>query len=264
VSHSPPPLARTPPSLTRARVRRPLYASKVMPPEDSLPADLVSEVSSLVVPGSGSVVRRMFVAVVGEWSRNRSAALAAAERTSGLSRDDLAERIEAHPELVPLVTRLLWEAAMTGQHALLEAMGAAFGARVDDLPRAADYELVLGGLRNLRGEDMATVRKLAQASMFHHSEEDAAKKVDPHDLHKFAARLGVSPEVVVFSLSRLTGPGFAVSRTSLFGNAQYELTDLGRLLFDALERLNGGDLAPVPECGVSHFSARELPELTVC
>jgi hypothetical protein len=145
----------------------------VTPPEDSLPADFVGEASSLIVPGSGSAVRRMFLAVVDEWSRNRSAALAAAERTSGLSREDLAERIVAHPELVPLVTRLLWEAAMTGQHTLLEALGAAFGAAVDDVPRAAEYELVLGGLRNLRGEDMATVRKLAEASMFHYDDQTA-------------------------------------------------------------------------------------------
>jgi hypothetical protein len=77
-------------------------------------------VSSDFLRGSGTFVERMFNAIRDEWGRNRSKALKVATKVSGLSRGDLAERIENEPELVPLLTRLLWEAAMTGQGPLLE------------------------------------------------------------------------------------------------------------------------------------------------
>ena len=143
-----------------------MHVSFPVPADESLPADVSGELASIVLPGSGTVVARMFRAVHDERTTNRSLALQAAERTAGMSREDLAERIEARPALVPLVTRLLWEATMTGQGPLLEAMGAAFGAAVDDPVHCQEYELVLGGLRDLRGDDVRVLRQLREADIF--------------------------------------------------------------------------------------------------
>lgn len=207
--------------------------------DDSLPEDLAGDLVSIVIPGSGSAVSRLFSAVRDEWNRNRSVALKAAERTAGMSREDLAERIEAHPDLVPLVTRLLWEAAMTGQGPLLEAMGAAFGAAVDDSARAEEYELVLGGLRNLRGDDVRILRHLHESDIFF-QQSDAAEVDMPRDyqtVRQMAIALPFSEQGIAFGLIRLVNQGFGTSMAVLDGT-RFEISELGRLLFDALERMN--------------------------
>lgn len=182
----------------------------------------------------------MFTTVRAEWSRTRSIALQAAEKTAGISREDLAERIENRPELVPLVTRLLWEAAMTGQSDLLEAMGAAFGAAIDDLDRAPEYEMVLGGLRNLRGQDVQLLRRLRDIDIFHQHSDEA--EIDgPRDyqsVRQMAKALPLTEQDIAFGLVRLVNQGFAMSSAVLDGT-RFATSELGRLLYDALERMNG-------------------------
>ena len=198
---------------------------------------------SVVLPGSGAVATRMFSAVRDEWNRNRSVALRAAERVSGMSREDLAERIELHPELVPLVTRLLWEAAMTGQGSLLEAMGAAFGKAAGDIARSSDYELVLGGLRNLRGEDIGVLRHLRDRTVFHQRADDDPRTEETsafQTVHGLGGRLSLSEESLTFACVRLVSQGFATS-ASVLGGQRYEISLLGLLLCDALEQLPSGE-----------------------
>lgn len=210
-----------------------------MSDKESLPAEIAADLASIVLPGSGSAVTRMFNAVRDEWSINRSAALMAAEQTAGLSREDLAERIEASPELVPLVTRLLWEAAMTGQGPLLEAMGAAFGAAVDDVSHAQDYELVLGGLRNLRGDDVRILRYLCERDVFFQQSDAAEVDVPPsyQTVRQLGELLPLSEAAIAFGLVRLVGQGFATSMAVLDGT-RFKVSELGLLLFDALERMD--------------------------
>ncbi|MGY4766961.1 hypothetical protein ACXC9Q_08585 [Kribbella sp. CWNU-51] len=212
-----------------------------MQSDESLPADLAGDLVSSVLPGGGPLLSRLIGAVAGEWSRNQSHAMSAAVRTSGLSREDLVERIEEQPELVPLVTRLLHEAAMTGQGPLLEAMGAAFGAAVVESARAPEYELVLGGLRNLHGVDVRFLREIRDRPVFQQqTEEEEAEALESDRLQtsfRLAVRLQVSEETLWFGLVRLANQGFAVTEGVYSGN-RVTITELGRLLYDVLERMN--------------------------
>src|SRR3954447_61548 len=88
--------------------------------------------AGIALPGVGTASQWMARKIHEEWARHRSTALRAAERTSGLSREDLAETVSADPRLVPLVTRLLYAAGMNGHDGTLRAMGAAFGDAVRD------------------------------------------------------------------------------------------------------------------------------------
>lgn len=210
-----------------------------MRPDDSLPAETAGELASFFLPGTGGPVTRLLKAVRDEWSRNGSRALKMAERTSGLTREDLAERIENQPELVPLVTRLLWEVAMTGQGPLLEAMGAAFGAAVAEPSRTVEYELILGGLRNLHGDDVRILREMRDRQVFHQQaeEEETQESAEFQTARRLGERLRTSEAAMAFGLVRLVNQGFASSMTVLSGT-RYEITGLGRLLYDALERMN--------------------------
>ncbi|GAA0944589.1 hypothetical protein GCM10009554_38860 [Kribbella koreensis] len=206
---------------------------------EPLPAKIGGEMASVILPGVGPLVERMLTVVLDEWGRNRSKALEVAVQVSGLTREDLAERIENEPELVPLLTRLLWEAAMTGQSHLLEAMGAAFGAAIGDLERATEYELILGGLRSLHGDDVRVLREIRDLHVF----DQRSKEEDPPGVQTakvIGRRLGFPDEAVAFALVRLVSQGFATSMTVL-GGVRYEITELGRLLYDALERMSDAD-----------------------
>jgi len=185
----------------------------------------------------------MFNAMLREWGANRSLAMAAAERTAGMSREDIADRINTHPELVPLVTRLLYEGAMTGQHPVLEAMGAAFGSAIGDLPNLNQYELILGGLRNLQGDDVRLLRLIRDRHVFWQQGDDpeTPETEEMQTARRLALRSGQSEELVVFGLVRLTNQGFATS-SGVVGGSRFEISEMGRLLYEALERLN--DVSP--------------------
>lgn len=98
----------------------------------------------------GVGLRRLTRAVVAEQKRNRSRALRAAELMSGLSREDLAETIADNPRLVPLLTRVLYVSAMTGQDEVLAALGAALGAAASDEQRIDEAESMLARVEELR------------------------------------------------------------------------------------------------------------------
>lgn len=162
----------------------------------------------------------------------------AAVRTSGLSREDLAERMIERRELVPLVTRLLFDSAQTSDRELLEAMGAAFAAAVQDLEKADEVGLTIRGLRNLLAEDIPVLRHLRDRDVFDERSESGEETEELQTSGGLAGRLRLDPERVMFSLNRLAGQGFALS-ASAFGGSRFSITELGRLLCDALERMNG-------------------------
>lgn len=162
----------------------------------------------------------------------------AAVKSSGLSREDLAERMVEHRELVPLVTRLLFDAAQTSDRHLLAAMGATFAAAVEDLDRVDECGLAIRGLRNLLAEDVAVLRHMRDRDVFDERSESADETEQLQTAGGLANRLGTDAERVMFSLNRLAGQGFALS-TSAYGGARFSVTGLGKLLYDALERMNG-------------------------
>ena len=151
-----------------------------MPSDESLPAEFAGDLASIVLPGSGSTVTRMFNAVRNEWSTNRSAALKAAERTAGLYAKTSLSGSNPVQSWYRSSLGFSGRLTMTGQGPLLEAMGAAFGAAVDDLPHVEDYELILGGLRNLRGDDVRILRSLRERDVFF-QQSDTAEVDVPRD-----------------------------------------------------------------------------------
>ena len=97
---------------------------------DRLTEDLAGGAIELI-PGVGPLLaplaKRAFKSIREEWARNSSKALRAAERISGMSREELSDRISDDPRLIPLVTRVLYAAGMTGQDTILRALGTALG-----------------------------------------------------------------------------------------------------------------------------------------
>ncbi len=102
----------------------------------SLPSETVASLVASFVPGLGPLLgplaARLSQALGEEWQRNTSRSLRAAEKVSGLSREDLAEAIAADPRLVPLLTRVLFQAGMSGSDDKLQALGAGLGWAVAD------------------------------------------------------------------------------------------------------------------------------------
>ncbi|MBC9225169.1 hypothetical protein GL325_02415 [Aeromicrobium sp. 636] len=200
--------------------------------------DLVSEAASSAVPGMGALVGRLWEGMTREWETNRSIALRAAQEISGLSREDLAERIDSYPELVPALTRVLWEAAMTGRTKLLESMGAVFGAAIDDLEHLPDYEMVLTGLSSLTGTDILVLKEARDRHVFHQQTDDeiTAESNEAATVLGIADRLNLAKASVAFGLRRLENQGF-VSSMSVLGGTRFTITELGLLLYDVLERM---------------------------
>jgi hypothetical protein len=176
------------------------------------------------------VTERLSGLVRAEWRRNRSAVMKAAETVSGMSREDIAERIETRPELVPPLTRLLHLAAMTGQTRVLEAMGAVFGSAVAGRAATADCELVLGGLANLHADD---VRLLARTRGLWIEHGSARPEVGVRATETLAIDLATTVEAVEYSLVRLCAQGF-MRNASGFGGSRYDVTPVGDLLCEAL------------------------------
>lgn len=213
------------------------YLDQMVPSNESLPAELAGEVAATVLPVGGALVSRLFNAVVNEFQTNRSRIMEVAVLTSGLSREDLAERMLEHRELVPLVTRLLFDAAQTGDRHLLETMGAAFAVAVEDLDRADECGLVIDGLRSLLAEDIPVLRQLRDRDVFDAGSDTASETEEVQTSGGVAMRLDTEAERVMFSLNRLAGQGFVLS-SSAYGGLRFTITGLGKLLYDALERMD--------------------------
>lgn len=211
-----------------------------MSDETHLPAQVAGEIAGAFIPGTGAVVTRMFDTVRAEWSRFRSHAMKAAEATSGMSREDLAEQIEAHPELVPLVTRLLHEAAMTGQHKVLEAMGAAFGAAARHPDQCGKFEPLLRELPGLQSDDVLLLREVVRKPVFRRNKaEDLLTETERFQTAEAVAdRLGLPIEEVVTGLVRLRNHGFSMTAGAI-GGTHFEASSNGALLVDALRLLSG-------------------------
>jgi hypothetical protein len=208
-----------------------------MTSENEAVGRVIGEVSSSLVPGSGVVMERMFNAMRREWDRRGSSALRAAELVSGLTREELTERIETRPELVPLVTRLLYEAGMNGHDGLLNAMGAAFGRAVSEPEAVDDCEAVMRGLMTLRPEEVQVLRVMRDRLVLAGARPESGENRS-YFTSDLAADAGFEMPVVETGLVRLTSAGLLSAHHGLFGGgSSYQLTELGRLLYDLLERV---------------------------
>jgi len=133
--------------------------------KDQLAGSAGAAIPGLIAPGplgaalgllTGELSRRAWVELKLLWSRPMKAAV----RISGLSREELEERIRDDPRLVPLAARVLHEAAMTGCPEVLDLLGAALGDGVIHPDQSDDTELILGGLARLRPVHIRLIRHL--------------------------------------------------------------------------------------------------------
>ena len=95
-----------------------------------------------------------------EQERVRSRAIRAAETASGLSREDIAERIVDNPRLVPLAARVLFLIGMNNQDEMLDLLGSALGEAAAQPERADEVDMLLVGLTNLRAEHIKVLETM--------------------------------------------------------------------------------------------------------
>lgn len=197
---------------------------------------VAAEIVGKFVPGAGVLTQRALEAARAEWARNQSLAMAAACRSAGMSREDLDQTMEENPELLPLVTRLLWQAAATGERDLLEAMGAIFGSTALSRTPVDECDGILKSLDALHAVDINVLRWLSSServvSVDDSDEDDGADYTSV----SLAERLGTDNDRVNGSLARLVGQGFAISR-SVLGGDRFTITTTGRVLCEALSQV---------------------------
>lgn len=131
---------------------------------DSYGIEVMSELAGaipFVGPVTAPAGRRFARVLQREWSRNRSRVLELACHQAGLSREDLAERLERHPELVPLVTRVLHEAGMTGADRPLRVLAGYLGDALAEPSHAEDVAVILATLNGLAEAHIRLLEMLA-------------------------------------------------------------------------------------------------------
>ena len=159
---------------------------------------------------------------------------------SGLTREELAERICTTPELVPLLTRVLHEVGMTGQVEVLDALGAALGDAIREPSRSDEVELVLIGLESVRKQHIRVLALLREAP--EPSAPNSATATDPEPLWMraadVAARGVATEESAAALLTGLANAGFAREAGAAWDSGvSYRITPLGETLLDVLDQL---------------------------
>lgn len=204
--------------------------------DDDLPDDLFAGLVGMV-PVAGSLLSplaaRLSRNVREARERNASTALAAAERVSGLTREELAAAIADDPRLVPLLTRLLYAAGMTGQDEMLKAMGAALGDAVRDRQRINEAELLLMALAELRTHHIDVLRVLLTEPP---PPADNPSGKGAWVMNVIAEQAGLREDFTSLCLMGLVNGGLAVPQT-LWGATGYAPTDIGRTVLEVLDQL---------------------------
>jgi hypothetical protein len=166
-----------------------------------------------------------------EWARNHSKALRAAERISGMSREELADNISEDPRLIPLAIRVLYAAGMTGQDVILRALGTALGEAVVDREKIDEAEILLIGLADLRKQHIAILRIMS-------AEVPGSTAENPHYWHSqlLAETSGFTRDLVNVYLSGLVKSGLIRQVDNAYGVC-YEISQLGRTALEVLNEL---------------------------
>jgi hypothetical protein len=166
-----------------------------------------------------------------EWERNHSKSLRAAERISGMTREDLADNISEDPRLIPLAIRVLYAAGMTGQDVILRALGTALGEAVVNREKIDEAEMILIGLAELRKQHI-TILKIMSA------EPPESTPDNPHYWHSrlLAETSSFTSDLVNVYLSGLARSGFIRQVGNAYGVC-HEITQLGRTALEVLNEL---------------------------
>jgi hypothetical protein len=208
-----------------------------VPDDDSLADDIAAgaaEMVPVVGPILGVFGKRLSRSMREEWARNSSKALRAAERISGLSREELADHISVNPRLIPLTTRVLYAAGMTGQDPILRALGAALGEAVRDPQKIDESEILLIGMTELRAHHIVILEVMTENPP---TPRNAKSAVQYWVGSALADKSGYSRDVVNMCIAGLVRSGLISQAESTYG-VSYEITDLGRTALEVLDDLN--------------------------
>lgn len=221
----------------------------------------------------GSVVQELSEqgakAVLDEHARLRSTALKAAERSSGLTREEISDALVTNPTLIPLVTRVLWIAGMNGHDEILDVLGGVLGSILLTPDDNEEAELILHSVAHLTRTHLQVLRALhgppsvrvkAEESYtlverFESSKAEApnlpprspdeggyvTQESDLWNAEALAQATGLTVSRAELALAGLSRAGFAISPAALDG-VGYELTSAGRVVFEAIQRWE--ELAP--------------------
>jgi hypothetical protein len=153
-----------------------------------------------------------------------------------MSREELAEAIADDPRLIPLVTRLLYAAGMTGQDETLKLLGTAFGDAVRQRDHIDETEMILSALSDLRKHHVEILQLLATpAPPPPDAEAEGAHGAWWPAL--LGERSGMREEFVILCLAGLTNAGLVRTRNT-YGGPSYEPTEIGLNILDVLTQLS--------------------------
>jgi len=205
--------------------------------DDRLSDEIPGALAATLVPGAGSLAAPVLKFLAKESRRElkrlRSRALKAAERTSGLTREELSAQIVNEPRLVPLATRVLFEAGMTGQDEILDALGAALGEAARAPERCDELESVLIGIARIRRAHIKVLRALGP---------DRPRAGDGREVTwggaNAAEKVAIDEETVRRLLADLAAAGF-MTGWSAFDDLGYTVNALGLALLEVLDQYAG-------------------------
>jgi hypothetical protein len=202
--------------------------------------DLAGELAGSLVPGLGAAAKVMARRVLQEWSRNGSVALRAAEKTSGLTREEIGEAVAEDPRLLPLATRLLHAAGMNGHDRTLAAMGAAFGDAVRSREALDECELILTSLADLTDSHTLVLLKLTEVAPNSEPHDANLPNDQQREAREWTARFlreamtPMAERVTTLCVAALIARGLVRTTETYLGG--YEVTELGRVVLDVLEQ----------------------------
>ncbi len=208
----------------------PNSSDRAHPPEElgGEVTDFVLEIVGAGIPGAGLVAQPFYRKVREEWTRHRSTALRAAVSTSGLTLNDLRERITEDPRLIPLVTRLLYAAGMNGHDRTLKALGAAFGRATREPDAMEECELILTAIADLTGDHARTLQLLTtEPPEF----SGTALIWTPELLQR---RSALSSRTTILCLAALVARGLVESTSGFDGTTVCRVTSLGYEVLEVL------------------------------
>ncbi|WP_435200322.1 hypothetical protein [Janibacter sp. GS2] len=200
--------------------------------------------------------------VIAEQTRLRSTALRAAERSAGMTREEISDALVASPHLVPLVSRVLWTAGMSGDDEILEVLGGMLGSILLAPDDTEEAELLLAGIADLKRIHLQVLRKLREPPMARVKTEQSFDPVDNFEAaltdgalpprspdredfvlqsadawnaEALAYATGLSLTRTQLALTGLMNAGFALSPTVTNGPG-YRVSPAGTLVWEAIQR----------------------------
>lgn len=207
--------------------------------DGNLADNLAGDALGFLLPFGDTIGQRISGVIRKEFSRLTSRALRAAERSSGLTREDLYEWLEREPRAVPLYMKVLWAAGMNGHDATLKAMGAVLGEAATASARGEDEalaraELALQAMSNLGPLHFKVLSVLSESDVI--VTEDGGDNFTQFTPAHVSNEGQMSEPLASQCMLNLANSGLT-ELTSVFGGNAFPLTDLGRAVLRAAEQV---------------------------